>query len=162
MNCEVDLNECESQPCLNGGNCHDFVRFYVCDCAQGFQGTNCEVNVNECQSDPCQNGALCEDGVNSYSCTCVQGYNGTHCELEVNECESQPCLFGATCRDGEAQFTCDCIPGYTGECVGRTHQYCYRPAVARRNTIQGRCVNFNWHIMLYIQVPDVRWTWMIA
>ncbi|XP_070578928.1 uncharacterized protein [Ptychodera flava] len=39
----IDIDECESEPCLNGGTCTDDVNVYTCACAEGYSGTNCEV-----------------------------------------------------------------------------------------------------------------------
>jgi hypothetical protein len=36
--CEIDIDECASQPCLNNGTCSDDVAGYVCDCQPGFAG----------------------------------------------------------------------------------------------------------------------------
>ncbi len=31
-NCEVDINECETNPCLNNGTCTDGFNNYTCSC----------------------------------------------------------------------------------------------------------------------------------
>ena len=38
----ADINECSSQPCLNGGTCHDHVTYYECFCPSGYSGQNCQ------------------------------------------------------------------------------------------------------------------------
>lgn len=75
-NCDVDVDECDSDPCHNGATCQDRIDEYLCLCAHGFEGVHCEVDVDECASDPCQNGGSCNDGVNGYNCTCPPGYEG--------------------------------------------------------------------------------------
>ena len=44
MKCFLDINECASTPCLNGGVCNNEVGKYSCDCtnAVGYVGKNCE------------------------------------------------------------------------------------------------------------------------
>ncbi len=38
----VELDECDSSPCLNGGRCVDRINRYVCDCSEtGYEGVNC-------------------------------------------------------------------------------------------------------------------------
>ena len=37
-----NINECESNPCQNGGVCTDNVNGYTCSCADGYNGTDCE------------------------------------------------------------------------------------------------------------------------
>lgn len=44
-NCEIETNECESNPCQNGGRCKDLVNGFTCLCAQGFSGVFCEVSA---------------------------------------------------------------------------------------------------------------------
>lgn len=33
--CEIDVNECKSAQCLNGGSCIDKVNSYSCECMKG-------------------------------------------------------------------------------------------------------------------------------
>ncbi|XP_058015556.1 fibropellin-3-like [Ahaetulla prasina] len=74
--CSVDIDECESQPCENGGSCVDLVNSYRCDCLPGYSGETCSVDIDECESQPCENGGSCVDLVNSYRCDCLPGYSG--------------------------------------------------------------------------------------
>lgn len=64
VNCETEIDECESGPCHNGATCHDLIGTYSCECLPGFAGIDCELDVDECASEPCQNGAVCHDMVN--------------------------------------------------------------------------------------------------
>ena len=43
----VDVNECESKPCENGGTCTDAGNRYTCKCTPGFTGANCETGINQ-------------------------------------------------------------------------------------------------------------------
>lgn len=62
--CEIQIDKCQSQPCLNGGRCHAYTDGFTCMCLPGFQGHRCEINTDECQEQPCRNGAPCVDRVN--------------------------------------------------------------------------------------------------
>ena len=42
----VDIDECASRPCQNGGNCTDIVNGHTCDCVAGYDGANCENGNN--------------------------------------------------------------------------------------------------------------------
>ena len=37
----VDIDDCVSNPCLNGGACVDGVNGWTCDCGPTFTGYNC-------------------------------------------------------------------------------------------------------------------------
>ena len=59
----TEIDECFSNPCLNGGRCVDEVNGYSCECMNGFNGKDCKTNIDDCASNPCQNNAVCLDFV---------------------------------------------------------------------------------------------------
>ena len=122
-NCEVNIDECESAPCLNGAACVDGVNNYTCSCLPGFEGRQCQVNIDECAPEPCLNGGSCQDGINQYLCRCDgTGFEGQHCELNIDECAPEPCVNNATCHDGVNEYKCECFAGYdVGFATGSTH-----------------------------------------
>ena len=38
----LDIDECASDPCMNGATCNDTVNGYTCSCIPGYTGTHCE------------------------------------------------------------------------------------------------------------------------
>lgn len=122
--CEVDKDDCQSQPCQNGGKCIDGMGAFQCDCSDtGYEGTACQLNIDECSvHGPCQNGATCHDTYGSFTCECATGFGGYNCAKAVNECVPQPCLNGGTCSDRRGHFECNCLPGYLGLfCENKLH-----------------------------------------
>uniref|UniRef100_A0A3B3DUQ7 EGF-like domain-containing protein n=1 Tax=Oryzias melastigma TaxID=30732 RepID=A0A3B3DUQ7_ORYME len=76
--CETETNECDSNPCKNGGSCKDLENGYSCACPQGFYGTNCEVSAMTCADGPCFNGGTCmEEATGGYSCRCPKKTSST-------------------------------------------------------------------------------------
>ncbi len=49
VNCEINIDECDSNPCLNGAACVDGINNYTCSCIPGFAGRNCQINIDECE-----------------------------------------------------------------------------------------------------------------
>uniref|UniRef100_A0A8C0EG29 Sushi, nidogen and EGF like domains 1 n=1 Tax=Bubo bubo TaxID=30461 RepID=A0A8C0EG29_BUBBB len=133
---QPEIDECQSQPCLNGGRCKDHVAEFLCLCEPGYTGHHCESDVDECQSEPCKNGGTCRDLPGSFACYCPEGFVGTQCETEVDACESGPCQNGGECKSYGGSYLCMCPEGFfgyhceTGE-VGRG------PCQARRGREQG-------------------------
>ncbi|ELU08663.1 hypothetical protein CAPTEDRAFT_215070 [Capitella teleta] len=111
----IEVNECDSNPCLNGATCEDSLGQFICNCSRGFTGLHCETDINFCADDPCSNGAECADGVESFTCECLAGYTGITCDVNINECDPNPCRNGKQCTDKVAGFTCDCGDAYEGE-----------------------------------------------
>jgi protein crumbs len=100
----VDIDDCASLPCLNGGQCLDGVNQYTCNCTDtGYEGTNCEADIDECAVGPCQNNATCRNLVNNYECGCWEGFEGRNCERDVEECASGPCQNNGSCYEKSDQ-----------------------------------------------------------
>ncbi|KAF7247104.1 hypothetical protein EYD10_06930 [Varanus komodoensis] len=165
--CEVDIDECLSAPCLNNGSCVDDISYYKCHCRSGFTGINCETNIDECSSAPCLHGR-CIDMINGYQCSCEAGWISSRCETDVNnlmmtltaqpeqeptlythrsadwadECGSAPCLNGGSCQDLVNAFECICLSGYTGEFCEVDIDVCTEPLLNSSLCFNGgKCVD---------------------
>ncbi|XP_060592828.1 uncharacterized protein LOC132747457 isoform X4 [Ruditapes philippinarum] len=122
-NCELDIDECQSDPCKNDGTCIDHLNAYSCSCVDGFTGYNCETNIDECMPQPCNNGGTCTDHVNGYTCACVDGYFGVNCLANINGCSSNPCMNGGICKDIVNEYECICAPGFEGpNCINNINE----------------------------------------
>ena len=142
--CEVNIDDCASAPCLHGGQCSDGVDEYSCNCTNtGFTGSNCEIDIDECAVSPCVNNATCKNLINDYSCMCWSGYDGKNCSVDIQECAQQPCQNDGSCfersntslysdytllpeavrpvfsqgfhYENASGYICNCPPGFTGE-----------------------------------------------
>ena len=41
----LDINDCDPNPCQNGGECIDEVNDYTCECTSDWTGENCELSM---------------------------------------------------------------------------------------------------------------------
>ncbi|XP_039084428.1 sushi, nidogen and EGF-like domain-containing protein 1 isoform X3 [Hyaena hyaena] len=112
--CHLDVNECASHPCQNGGTCTHGINSFSCQCPAGFGGPTCETALSPCDSRECENGGQCQAESGKAVCLCQAGYTGAACETDVDECASDPCLNGGSCVDLVGNFTCLCSEPFTG------------------------------------------------
>nr|XP_020038650.1 sushi, nidogen and EGF-like domain-containing protein 1 isoform X3 [Castor canadensis] len=112
--CHLDVNECASHPCQNGGTCTHGINSFSCQCPTGFRGPTCESAQSPCDNKVCQNGGWCQAGSSSAVCVCQAGYTGATCETDVDECSSDPCLNGGSCVDLVGNYTCVCAEPFEG------------------------------------------------
>lgn len=65
--CEMEIDECQSNPCRNGGTCIDQLATYECVCPEDYVGRQCEaLRLITCENQPCRNGSTCTDGASKY------------------------------------------------------------------------------------------------
>ena len=77
--CELDIDECTSNPCQNGGLCRNNLAAFICDCPQPYKGAECA--LLPCQVNPCgPGGSNCTDDLTylplGFRCDCMEGYTG--------------------------------------------------------------------------------------
>ncbi len=117
--CDQNINECASNPCLNGGTCVDGINMFTCTCPQYYNGTNCGTPINICTvANPCLNNATCTNGLptQTIQCVCAPGYYGSTCASFAQVCASAPCLNGGVCipSSNNLAYTCNCTKNFTG------------------------------------------------
>ncbi|XP_068613126.1 protein eyes shut homolog [Brachionichthys hirsutus] len=142
--CEIDTDECRSNPCQNQGHCVDRVNNYStvygaiaisltqqtehcihllindvllrfhCFCPPGYFGTLCDLDVNECDVSPCRHEGICVNTPGGFKCVCRPGFTGQLCDVGIDECLSNPCQNGGRCIDAPNQYHCLCPDGFAG------------------------------------------------
>ena len=112
--CRIDIDECSSNPCLNGGSCTDQVNGYACSCQPGYAGAQCQTsNISWFDSATevnCTGHASVVFLVSDFLPFLFDFF----CRIDVDECSSNPCLNGGCCTDQVNGYACSCQPGYAG------------------------------------------------
>lgn len=163
MNCEYEVDECHSKPCLHGGTCINLINKFICICPPGTHGKRSIYSPAVCK----RGGALlCLHTTSSISTVstiwllldfevrCFLCLLGVQCEVNVDDCAPNSgsweprCLNGGQCVDGIGRYTCSCPPGFVGEhCEGDLNEClsgpCHSPGsldcVQLVNDYQCRC-----------------------
>ncbi|KAJ7409951.1 hypothetical protein WISP_111426 [Willisornis vidua] len=58
--CEINVNECSSNPCLHG-YCYDIVDGFYCLCNPGYAGLKCDQDIDDCIVNACEHNSTCVD-----------------------------------------------------------------------------------------------------
>ncbi|CAF3620389.1 unnamed protein product [Adineta steineri] len=122
--CEMNINECASNPCQHGGVCYDLQASYICYCQDGSFRSQClprDVPTSTARTllCPCRNGGMCAL-VGSQTCVCPNGFTGRLCEhlLTSGNCNGMQCSNGGTCYENSpgsaVSARCLCKSGFSG------------------------------------------------
>lgn len=116
VNCEKNIDECASGPCLNQGICTDGINSYTCHCSlpfTGWSGQTCSVARMDflVLATAVTIATFCNKYFAFLSST-----TGKHCEMEQVPCASHPCEKGGVCRPSAdyTSYTCRCPAGWQG------------------------------------------------
>ena len=71
--CEINVDECASNPCANNGTCTDLIAGYFCTCPPEYVNYTCATPYCSA-NDPCSNGGTCHG---AGLCSCPTGYTGS-------------------------------------------------------------------------------------
>ncbi|XP_033097422.1 adhesion G protein-coupled receptor L4-like [Anneissia japonica] len=90
-----DNNECDSNPCQNGGTCEDTVNGYRCARSLEWNGKNCTADAYDCQNIQYLNGSSVND---TMPFTFSNGFKGICCKQSVYDCDYIKCLNDTFCK----------------------------------------------------------------
>ncbi|XP_071787824.1 cubilin-like isoform X2 [Asterias amurensis] len=122
----LNLNECQTNPCQHGGTCVNLYQGYQCRCVPGWTGTTCSDDVNECATisgteDDCQNSGTCVNTLGSFRCSCPANWFGPQCTIRYDDCSTAShtdlCGHGFCVNDprvitGTPKYSCVCMDGW--------------------------------------------------
>ncbi|KAG8013459.1 Protein jagged-2, partial [Nibea albiflora] len=139
--CDKAEHACVSNPCANGGTCHEVPSGFECHCPAGWSGPTCAKDTDECASSPCAQGGTCIDMENGFECLCPPQWTGKTCQRDMNSCHGQcqnggtckvqndpcspnPCHNKAQCHSLMGDFYCSCPDDYEGKTCSELKDHC--------------------------------------
>lgn len=118
-NCDIEINECEPNPCLNNARCIDRIGGFDCVCKTGFSGVRCETRDEDCSEKCAAYGTdeCIKDKTKPPICVCKPGFTGDNCaiKLKINKCLSSPCVGMSQCVNQDDSVKCICPEDRTGK-----------------------------------------------
>ena len=114
----TDLNECRSNPCLNGATCYNLPDDYGCTCAPGYTEYNCNSDVDECATNVCGANGHCLVSTNCSVLGTVFYLTFTFFPSGSLDPSLPPSLPPSPPppppQNTAGGYTCACDPGFTG------------------------------------------------
>ena len=119
----MNIDECESNPCLNNGICKEneictnMEHGISCFCGLGFEtdmNTSECVDVDECADGACSANAECTNTHGGFSCNCNIGFAGDgHVCEDIDECATEgACPVNSDCENSVGGFSCKPHDGF--------------------------------------------------
>ncbi|XP_067686050.1 fibrillin-2-like [Haliotis asinina] len=114
--CDVDINECNENPCPVGQICTNTNGSYTCTCPTGYdkQANGTCTDKNECVTDANTCDQVCTNVEGSFTCSCNPGYTENDqkkCE-DINECKTEQNNCAQKCVNVDGSYNCECEFGY--------------------------------------------------
>ncbi|XP_044193953.1 hyaluronan-binding protein 2-like isoform X2 [Thunnus albacares] len=123
-------NNCDPNPCLNGGLCDTVLNGgFICSCPEPYTGKKCQTVKDVCKNVKCgQGNCVVTSTAPFYECKCKPPYKPPNCR-KASPCRPNPCQNGGSCRrgpKGSSSFQCSCPAGYNGKFCEVDPNDCYQ------------------------------------